>query len=288
MIETAAHSVPKTVSEVVASFGVLPHASVVIPALNEEKIIADLLQRFTPELKARLALEVIVSDGGSTDRTVGIAQRLADKVVLHEKEARQTISEGRNAGAKTAKGETLVFFNADVQLPENLEGFLRALIVAVEETGAATCRVIVHPSQATIADKIVLGACNVWFWFINQLGIGMGRGECHAIDKSTFHQLGGYRPDLVAGEDFDLFNRIAQEARNQRRNRSGKSGNLPQKQESRNKLKGVSFLWKWSVYEDPRRYRKIGYARTLWQWFMNTVTITFFNRSSSEEWTPFR
>lgn len=267
-----------TVQNLVAAFGVLPHVSVIIPAWNEEKIIEPLLARFTPELRQKLGLEVIVSDGGSTDRTVALAKALADQVVEQDPNIRQTISEGRNAGAAVAKGETLIFFNADVQLPDDLEGFLRALIAGAGKTGAATCRVMVNPDEAILMDRLVLGACNAWFWFINQLGIGMGRGECHAIAKSTFQALDGYRPDLVAGEDFDLFNRIAQYARQ----------NAKQGGNDRNKIQGITFLWNWTLYEDPRRYRNVGYARTLWAWFKNTVTITFFDKSSSKEWTPFR
>ena len=167
MVAIDSNLVPKTLQEVVASFGVLPQVSIIIPALNEEKIIVSLLEQFTPALRQRLALEIIVSDGGSQDATIALATPLVDRVVLHEKVTRQTISEGRNEGAKVARGETLIFFNADVQLPDDLEGFLRALIEGVDGTGAATCRVLVHPEQATWADKTVLGACNAWFWFIN-------------------------------------------------------------------------------------------------------------------------
>ena len=43
-----------------------------------------------------------------------------------------------------------------------------------------------------------------------------------------------------------------------------------------------------TLYEDPRRYRQVGYARTLWEWFCNSASITLRRRSYSEEWAPVR
>ena len=242
--------------------------SVIVPTLNEEKRLGALLGVFTPERRRRFGLEVVVTDGGSTDRTVEIAGRLADRVVVHEGPERQTISAGRNAGADAATGETLLFFNADVRFPDDVDGFLADLLAAAK-AGAATCRVGVHPSEATAADRIVLGTCNVVFYGLNLVGGGMGRGECHAVRRDVFEAVGGYNEAYVAGEDFDLFNRIA---------RAGRQGLGAR----------IRFLWGWTLYEDPRRYRQAGYARTLWAWFCNSASITLRRRSYSEEWAPVR
>ncbi|MDX1531419.1 MAG: glycosyltransferase, partial [Rhodothermales bacterium] len=92
--------------------------SVVIPTLDEEKRLGALLAAFTPGLRRRFGLEVVVTDGGSTDGTLAIAERLADRVVVHGGAGRQTIAAGRNAGAQAARGDLLLFFNADVRLPD--------------------------------------------------------------------------------------------------------------------------------------------------------------------------
>lgn len=118
-------------------------------------------------------------------------------------------------------------------------------------------------------DRLVLGTCDRLFLAMNVVGVGMARGECHAIRKSVFLAVDGYDESLAAGEDFDLFRRIATWGRRTRAAR-------------------VRFLWNWVIWEDPRRYRQRGYARTMLDWFRNTVMITFFGRSHSSVWEPIR
>lgn len=255
-------------AEVPASSVQVARASVVIPTLDEEKRLGDLLAVFTPARRTRFGLEVVVSDGGSTDRTVEIAERLADRVVVHTGLERQTIAAGRNAGAVAATGDVLLFFNADVQFPDDIDAFLADLLAAAQ-AGAATCRVAVHPSEATWVDRLVLGTCNVLFCGLNLVGGGMGRGECHAVRRDVFEAVGGYNEAYAAGEDFDLYHRIAQQ---RRRGGAGR----------------IRFLWRWTLWEDPRRYRQTGYARTMWTWFRNSLSVALLKRSYSDEWTPIR
>ena len=97
--------------------------SIVLPAKNE----SDGLQRFLPALRARHPMaEIIVVDDGSSDDTGEQAQR-AGAVVLSN-----PYSMGNGAsikrGARSAKGEILVFMDADGQhRPEDIEKLLSAL-----------------------------------------------------------------------------------------------------------------------------------------------------------------
>jgi rSAM/selenodomain-associated transferase 2 len=85
--------------------------SIVIPALNEARVIVEALGALAP-LRAR-GHEVIVVDGGSSDETARLAQPLCDRVVHSARgRARQM-----NAGARVSNGNVLVFLHADTRLP---------------------------------------------------------------------------------------------------------------------------------------------------------------------------
>jgi glycosyltransferase involved in cell wall biosynthesis len=77
--------------------------SIIIPTLNEEKVIESTLCTLASTLT--LPHEVIVSDGGSSDRTVELAAKCATALVVLSGSGRQTIVQGRNDGAKTARGD---------------------------------------------------------------------------------------------------------------------------------------------------------------------------------------
>ena len=83
--------------------------SVIIPVLNEEQSIAATLRAVLP-LGPH---EIIVIDGGSTDRTRELAAQFGVKVISSERgRARQM-----NRGAREASGAVLLFLHADTRLP---------------------------------------------------------------------------------------------------------------------------------------------------------------------------
>ena len=93
---------------------------VIIPVLNEAKILEQTLSRMKPELEGH---ELIVVDGGSTDNTVSIAEKYGKVVLSEQGRAKQL-----NAGAAVAKGDILIFLHADVWLEE---GAFRSVEVAL-------------------------------------------------------------------------------------------------------------------------------------------------------------
>jgi len=92
--------------------------SVIIPAYNEERWLGTSLSALKKAMDAvDLPGEVIVVDNNSTDRTAEVAQQYGAQVVF---EAINQISRARNAGARSAQGEYLVFLDADTTLSPEL------------------------------------------------------------------------------------------------------------------------------------------------------------------------
>ena len=100
--------------------------SIIIPTKNEEKYLPQLLESIKKQTVQ--PYEIIVADAGSTDRTVEIAKKYGAKVVKGGLAA-----EGRNNGASIAKGDILVFIDADAILPTDT--ILEQTVKKIKETG---------------------------------------------------------------------------------------------------------------------------------------------------------
>ena len=89
--------------------------SVIIPAWNEGAQIAHGLRRLR-EISDSAFMELIVVDGGSTDKTAELAGKWADVVEVLPAPNRGA---QLHAGAKRATGDLLFFLHADAQPPGN-------------------------------------------------------------------------------------------------------------------------------------------------------------------------
>ncbi len=96
-------------------------ATVIIPALNEEEFIGDCLRSIRAQTLQ--PAEIIVLDNGSTDRTVEIAKKYADVVLIFPG---LSLWEMKQRGVEAAKSPIVVTTDADtVAPPEWLEKLLR-------------------------------------------------------------------------------------------------------------------------------------------------------------------
>ena len=105
-----------------------PAFSVVVPTLNEEARLDETLRRAKSALGPQT--EVIVVDGGSRDRTAGIA---ADHGLVLS--SRRNRGAQLAAGARAANGEILVFLHADTWLPDGAAAAIRTAVRAGTEAG---------------------------------------------------------------------------------------------------------------------------------------------------------
>jgi glycosyltransferase involved in cell wall biosynthesis len=239
--------------------------SFIIPTLNEEKVLEKLLKNLK-EITS-FDYEIIVSDGKSTDRTVAIAKSFGAKVVENLSGQRQTIGQGRNEGAKVARGDFLVFLDADVYIP-NIETFFARALGHFKNNPkllGLSGWVRVFPEMETWADffgYVILSDC-AFYISNNILHIGSTCGEFQMMTTGIFKQLGGYREDLITVEDKDLFYRISKHGRT---------------------LTDPKLL----LYHTGRRPRAIGWPKLLWIWFSNSLHFSVYDRAHAKEWKEIR
>lgn len=238
--------------------------SIIIPTRNEEKGLDKILST----LKSTITIphEIIVSDGNSTDGTVAIAQKYADKIVVQDKQRPKTIGTGRNQGAEAASGEYVVFLDADCTIPNPDEFFKRALnyFETHPKTVGLCARLKVWPEHATWMDRIVFSCVNtVYAFFNNILGIGTASGEFMMIKKAIFVQAKGFKERLAASEDINLFYTVS-------------------------RLGQTHLLRSLVVLHTSRRAHAIGWPLLLWEWLINTVSLIFRHKAATKEWEVIR
>lgn len=175
-----------------------PLLSFVIPAFNEERFIArtiGAIHEFVPPL----SYEVIVVDNGSTDATARIASDLGATVV---QQCDGTIGFLRNRGVALARGEILVFLDADVVLTHAWGARIPAsLDMLREEPAALTGAMCGVPVDASWLER---------YWFApRQKASHIGSGHM-VITRTFFHALGGFDESLSTGEDYDLSRRAVE------------------------------------------------------------------------------
>lgn len=237
--------------------------SIVIPVKNEESVIEKTLLKLK-EIKT-LDYEVIVSDGHSTDTTVEICKKYADKVIEPEN-PQKTIAAGKNAGAAVARGEFLLFIDADIIIPEP-DILLNKVLSYMQSDPSilgVTVSLRVFPEMQTFLDWVIFGAVNWVHYFRNNwIGSGSSSGEFQFVRHEAFKQIGGFEEKFAVGEDNVMFWRLS---------RIGKT----------------RMLKKLFVYHTGRRAHIIGWPKLLYQWLSNSFYLAFRNKSSMDKWEPIR
>lgn len=240
-----------------------PIISIVIPTLNEEKVIKQTLER----LRAALTIphEIIISDDLSDDKSAEIAKRYADKVVILEKPPRVNAGEVRNRGVRVATGEFLVFIDCgcfvidpDTFFKQALENFKNKNVVGVSGN------IEVQPELRTIPDSVISMILNTGYRVLNNVfHRGSAWGKFMMVRRDAFEKLGGFRPELAAGEDVNLFYQLSKIGRTRFDNRL-------------------------VIFHPNRRAHRIGWAQLLFIWTRDAIYRGLFDRSYSKDWKPIR
>jgi glycosyltransferase involved in cell wall biosynthesis len=183
-----------------------PFISVVIPAYNEEKYLPRCLTSLDGQTYPRQRFEVIVVDNASTDRTAEIAQEHGARVVQEE---RKGVGRARQTGAEAAQGEIIAGTDADIDAPPEWLERIAARFVADPRLGGITGPVYFYDGNWFL--RIWYRYVNTaWVWLLNAVGLNAFSGNNFAVRREPFQRSGGFRAELVCGEDTDLALRLRQ------------------------------------------------------------------------------
>jgi cellulose synthase/poly-beta-1,6-N-acetylglucosamine synthase-like glycosyltransferase len=173
-------------------------ASIVIPAFNEEKNLARVLPLVRQQLGP--ADEVLVVDNASTDRTASVARSFNAEVVLESNRGR---GRARNAGLKRARGEYIVFLDADC-LPQ--AGWLQSLIEPFDDpkVGCVGGEIINAKVETPLGKYLAAkGHLSQRVTFAHSF-LPFAQSGNVAFRRSVFQEIGGFDHAMPEGEDADL------------------------------------------------------------------------------------
>lgn len=168
--------------------------SIVIPVLNEGSILGNLLKHLTTHSSDRNIKEIIVVDGGSTDKTIQIAKQFNTTVIASKR--------GRaiqmNTGAKNAREEVLYFLHADTFPPKDFDKIILNAIQLGKGTGCFR--------MAFDSKNIFLRS----FAYLSRINHTLCRGGDQSlfISKELFQKQGGFNEKYLIYEDSEFIRRL--------------------------------------------------------------------------------
>ncbi len=171
--------------------------SIIIITLNEEELIEGILLL----LRGISDIEIIVSDGGSIDRTCRVAGKYTNKVIRGERGRGVQL----NAGAALATGDILWFLHADSIPPDN---FKYHIVNTLEKPGVAggafTLEIDSNLSSLKFITKVVSLRS-----MISRIPYG---DQGLFVKKEVFEKINRYK-NIPLMEDIDFGMRLKKEGR---------------------------------------------------------------------------
>lgn len=176
-----------------------PKLSIVIPALNEEKILPALLKSIRAQSFS--GYEIILADAGSTDKTLEIAGIYGCRITKGG-----LPGVGRNRGADVAHGEILLFLDADANLADS--NFFQNVLGEFDRKKLGAATVLSEASSDKILDKLFYACWNFWI-IISLYFIPCAGGWC-IFSRKEFHDgIKGFDERIKVGEDANYVFRIS-------------------------------------------------------------------------------
>lgn len=192
----------------------LPFVSIIIPTKNEEKHISACIQSLEESDYPKDGFELIVIDGGSTDNTINIIQKLqkeyANLRLVCEEEANTSV--GRNIGLKNAAGELIINFSSHAIAEKNFVKVLSAKLHNSENNVAGVgCKDKIPSDQSSRVAQCIESITNT------KLGGSLmhQQMEFHEEDfadsisftaykRNVLEKVGFFDPTIPSGDDAEL------------------------------------------------------------------------------------
>ena len=166
--------------------------SIIIPTYNEQDCVGNLIKYL--KLNAPRNVEIIISDGGSTDETIAVATAEGATVVISPKKGRAT---QMNFGASFATGNIFYFVHADCLPPKNFYAEITTSLNKGFHLGRF---------RTKFKSNSILLKLNAFFtrfdWFICY-----GGDQTLFISVDTFKKINGFNEAMLIMEDFDIVQR---------------------------------------------------------------------------------
>jgi glycosyltransferase involved in cell wall biosynthesis len=180
--------------------------SVIIPAYNEEKLLAATLTSVRAAARSFAALgwaaEFIVCDNNSTDATAAVARENGAQVVF---EPVNQIARARNTGARAATGDWIVFVDADSRPTAEL------FAEAAEWIQSGRC--LAGGSVVRLDERHFVADAGTGLWNLISRVCHWFAGSFSFCETRAFREVGGFNEELFASEELDLSQRLNKLAR---------------------------------------------------------------------------
>jgi glycosyltransferase involved in cell wall biosynthesis len=177
--------------------------SFVVPAYNEELLIGRTLRAMNDAGSALgEAFEVVVADDASTDRTAAIAREHGARVVAVH---RRQIAATRNAGARAATGDVLVFVDADTVVTREA---VRAAVEAMRAGAAGGGCMVRFDGRVPLFGRLLLGTLLPLYRWARLVS-----GCFIFCTRRAFDATGGFDESLFAAEELAMSRALHRQGR---------------------------------------------------------------------------
>ncbi len=169
--------------------------SIIIPTYNEENGIGETLRNIYKHVNNKNNIEVIVTDGGSTDNTLHVVKEFPVRTILSKEKSRAV---QMNTGVSIARGNILYFLHADTFPPKNFDILIAN---AVKNHFNAGCFNMKFDYQHRFLQM------NAWFTRFNLNAFRFG-DQSLFVTKDIFDSCGKFDPAYQIFEDQEIIPRL--------------------------------------------------------------------------------